>query len=162
MGAWGYRHFDTDDALDWLGEFVELPIALVIRGTLREFLKRKRTVKQAFCRTASLKDAPKPHKIRKAGRRGGHNDVVAAAALLDDLTSYDTSSTARICLRGEAEESGLYSLAAEAVREALDDPWIEEWELESEKRKQLASLITSLKRKARNERGRSRISGRRK
>lgn len=144
MAAWGYRHFDNDEAIDWLASFIEIPIALVIQGTFNDFLKLKK----------------KKLKGKKTGRERYHNDVVAAAALLDSLTSYNTSDEVTISLRSEAEHNGLFSKAIEALREAINDPWIEHWELTNEKRKKIANLIVSLKRKARNERGRK-ITGKR-
>jgi uncharacterized protein DUF4259 len=165
MGAaWGYRAFDNDSALDWLGAFIEQPIALVIEGTLKDFLRHKR-VPLKFGRpkrTGKKIGVVATGKVEKRiGRRGGHDDVVAAAALLDALTPYDPQRDVKICLRSEAEHERLYSLAIEALREASKDPWIEEWELANEKRNQLANLIVSLKRKARNERGRNRSFGKR-
>jgi len=161
MGAWGYRHFDNDSALDWMGTFIELPIALVIRGTLHDFLQQKR-IRLKISRVKRPKDAD--YAIAKTkpaiGRKWGHDDVVAASALLDGLTPYDTGREVKICLRAEAEHGQLYSLAVEALREAIKDPWVEGWELVSEKRNQLANLIISLKRKARSERG-SRSFGKR-
>jgi len=154
MGAWGYRHFDNDAALDWLGCFIETPIALVIRGTFNDFLKQRR-VEFKVGRFVKAKQKP------AVGRKEGHDDVVAAAALLDGLTPYNTDRDVKICLRPNAEEDGLYTLAVRALREAIKDPWINRWELTTEKRNQVANLIVSLKRKARNERGRDKVSGKR-
>jgi len=105
MGAWGYRHFDNDSALDWMGTFIELPIALVIRGTLYDFLKQKRIPTKAAVKRTRTKDAVSVACKPKSAlsRRYGHDDVVAAAALLDGLTPYDPGREVKICLRAEAE-----------------------------------------------------------
>lgn len=146
-GAWGYRHFDSDAALNWLGANVEYPVSLIIRNELKDFLKQKKIKR----RLVTLPGA----KTFK-GYRGGHEEAIAAAALLDVLSPYDTGKEAWICLSPIAEDDGLYSLAIKAVRECLsDEVWLSSFELEAEKRRQLGNLIVSLKRKARRERGRS-------
>jgi hypothetical protein len=155
MGAWGYRHFDSDDALDWIGANVEHPLALVIKGELQAFLKQKKVLRKR------AKSAGK-YEIRAKGYRGGHQQAIAAAALLDALAQYDAGKEAWICLAPIAEEIGLYSLAVRVVRECLSDEfWLSEWELETEKRRQLGNLVVSLKRKAQRERGRFRAFRRR-
>jgi hypothetical protein len=157
MGAWGYRHFDSDDALDWIGANVEHPLALVIKGELQAFLKQKK-VRQKRNKPSH----PGGRLLPPKGYPGGHAEAVAAAALLDALSQYDTGKEAWICLAPIAEEAGLYSLAVRVVRECLSDEfWLSEWELEAEKRRQLGNLVVSLKRKAQRERGRFRAFRRR-
>jgi len=41
MGAWGYDHFDSDSALDWIGFKIERPIVRAIEHEIIHFLKRK-------------------------------------------------------------------------------------------------------------------------
>lgn len=154
MGAWGYRHFDSDAAQDWMASEIEHPLSLVIASELRAFLKQKKILRR-------LVKLPGARAFK--GYPGGHDEAIAAAALLDSLSQYDTGADACICLSFVAEERGLYSLAMKVVRECLaDEFWISKWELETQKRHQLGKLIVSLKRKARRERGRMGAFGKRK
>lgn len=153
MGSWGYRHFDSDAAHDWMSLAVEMPLSLVIRSELSAFLRQKKV---------NRKLVKLPGAKTFKGYPGGHDEAIAAAALLDALSKYEDGADSCICLSFMAEERGLYSLAMRVVRECLaDEFWISKWELEEQKRNQLGRLVVSLKRKARRERRNVRAFGKR-
>jgi hypothetical protein len=128
MNAWGYRPFDNDDASEWVLRRLEVPLAREIAKALRRVLEKK-------CRTPKF-----------------YNEAIAAAALLDALSPYDCGREAWICLRFIAEDEGLYSLAFRVLKLIANDArWLATWEIQSQKRKEIAVLIATLKRKARQE-----------
>ena len=99
MGAWGYRPFENDAALDWMGEWVEPPLIRAIQRTLRAYLKGS------------------DEEIEEEAAEG-------AAALLFDLTS-DTSRTKykSLNLRHETKTRKLWALAIRAIDKMIADDW---------------------------------------
>ncbi len=229
MGAWGVKPFASDEALDWLGSRVTDPMAKEIQETLERFLgytKKERSVhlmdgsarvtiykpkKPRFTRAAVADLRKSRREVKMVGRPSSHGQVEAAAALLDESTSYGSrwrlfnyvkwgedlkkaqkkqgprgrlyysnqglrrstqpvwnkgkpptalpadhrlifeSSKDKIRLRLDyrAEHTELYSLAARAIREVMDDDaYLSSWRNGSEKRAALRPLLESLERKA--------------
>lgn len=139
-GAWGFRPFENDSALDWLAGKIQKPMAKVIEGRL---------------------------KMKPTGRHD-YDKIVAAAALLDHLTfrrppegvqmsppgaekrwhpgGYETVGI--LHLNYEAETSRLWSLAVNALEAILDDgAWIASWARPNEKIHEMNELINSLQSK---------------
>jgi len=190
MGAWGYRAFQSDGALDWIGSRIEDPIALTIRKELRDFLDRPvrpRTiwrmvpgpwVKRGKGKIQESKPAGK--KLILPGRKKGHDVAEAAAGLLDNLTplhrehrkrvaeekgllspSPFTPTGVQIDLHYKADRWKLYSLAIRALREIVKDrAYIVCWTNPQAKQQELSRLIASLEAKLPYEHGRRPISRR--
>ncbi len=229
MGAWGVKPFASDEALDWLGSRVTDPMAQEIKETLERFLgytKKERSVrvmdgsarvtihkqkKTRFTRKVAAALRKSRREVKMVGRPSSHGQVEAAAALLDESTSYgsrwrlfnyvkwgedlkkaqkkqelrgrlyysnpglrrstppawnkgtpptalpadhrlifeSSKDNTRLRLDYRAEHAELYSLAARALREVMDDDaYLSSWRNGSEKRAALRPLLESLERKA--------------
>lgn len=144
MGAWGYGPWENDGALDWLGAPQDFLIAY-IKKTLSKFMQTKTDRSRSY----------------------QYEEVVAAAALLDELTPYRRTNFkrggkkvigwgsipgTRLHLHYEAEIQKLYTLAAGAVVTVEgDDEFIKSWRTPIAKRRALRKLIGSLEKKTQQE-----------
>lgn len=116
MGAWDYRPFENDSALDWLG-IVETDAANRIEWQLK-----------------AVKVPNKRHSL--------YFEAIAAAALLAECTTRQ----ARINLAYDADKRKLFDLAIGVVHEiAQDASWIAEWDDPKSAAAALASLERTLK-----------------
>ena len=122
LGAWGYKPFANDTALDWLHPINE-HIAEHITTAFTNYLQTR---------------------VTKEGRTAGHGqyEMIAAGGLLLFLT---TSPPIENPLKiHSALHSDTFRLAILCLEKLLDDPWIKQWG-SSEPEKQYRDMLYVLK-----------------
>jgi hypothetical protein len=128
MGAWGYGSMENDDALEWLANSVEWPMAMTIKNILRAFI---------------------------AGERADilHVEVEAAVALLVKYADASRwlgwsaeNAQYEIELGHVFAQEKLWHSASEAVEKMLkDEEWLQSWTDPGIKKKVPEDLLSDVR-----------------
>lgn len=128
MGSWDHKPMESDEALEWVANQIELPAVMAIKNTLEAFLAG-----------------------RKAGREleFTHFEAEAAVAFLTDYALPDKDGDAKryysISLGDFANQVGLWELASDAIKKIInDDLWMLEWAHPDIKKKYLNDILIKL------------------
>ena len=145
MGAWGYKPFDNDSAMDWLG-----PIETHILTFITEAFTGLKRVEQVDVTYGLRKKGDKTRSGKRVQPRpklrgSGQHEAIAAAALLAELSKSGSLPN----LAYEAHKHGTFDRAIEIITSIQrNDAWIDEWNDPRAMRVSLSKLISTLTRRA--------------